>query len=164
MEHADWPALPYDEWAPTRRTLHLTSQMLGKVKLALAPPQPEWLHARLFLDARGIATGAIPCGTRTVGTGIDLLTSSLWLSTSDGRQQSIALTPDRSVADVWSGFRHALADLDVRGVGKLANALATARHRANRLASLDQCLDDLAPQQAGGAGHEDGHRVLRPEA
>ena len=59
-DHADWPALPYGEWAPTKKTLHLVVQMLGKAKLALAPPQPEWLHVPLFLGARGFATGPMP--------------------------------------------------------------------------------------------------------
>ena len=55
-----WPALPYEQWAATKRTLHMCAQMLGKAALALAPPQPEWLHARLCLDARGFTTGAMP--------------------------------------------------------------------------------------------------------
>jgi hypothetical protein len=40
-----WPALDYAEWAPTKKTLHMVAQMLGKARLAVSPPQPEWLHA-----------------------------------------------------------------------------------------------------------------------
>ena len=85
-EHADWPALPYAEWAPTRKTLHMVTQMLGKAKLALAPPQPQWLHSRLFLDARGFTTGPVPCAARVVTMGVDLFESELWVAASDGRR------------------------------------------------------------------------------
>jgi hypothetical protein len=58
-----WPAITYDEWAPTRKTLHLYAQMIGKLKLALHPPLPEWLHTGLLLDARGFATGRCPAAS-----------------------------------------------------------------------------------------------------
>ena len=51
-----WPAISYDEWAPTQETLHLYTQMIGKLKLALHPALPQWLHTGLLLDARGFAT------------------------------------------------------------------------------------------------------------
>jgi hypothetical protein len=47
MNHEAWPALPYANWAPTKKTLHMVAQMLGNARLALAPPQPEWLPAHL---------------------------------------------------------------------------------------------------------------------
>ena len=112
-DHADWPALPYGEWAPTKKTLHLVVQMLGKAKLALAPPQPEWLHVPLFLGARGFATGPMPYGFRTVSMGIDVFKSGLWLATSDGRTSAVPLGPDRCVADIWSDFRDALEGLGI---------------------------------------------------
>jgi Family of unknown function (DUF5996) len=107
-EHADWPALPYADWAPTKKTLHMVAQMLGKVKLALAPPQPEWLHVRLFMDPRGFATGPIPHGARTVSLGIDVVGGAVWLAASDGRSASVPLAPGRTVADIWADFRQAL--------------------------------------------------------
>ena len=103
-EHADWPALPYADWAPTKKTLHMVAQMLGKVKLALAPPQPQWFHVRLFMDPRGFATGPIPHGARTVSLGIDVFHGAVWLAASDGRSASVPLAPDRTVADVWADF------------------------------------------------------------
>jgi Family of unknown function (DUF5996) len=113
MEHPDWPALAYDDWAPTKKTLHLAAQMLGKAKLALAPPQPEWLHVRLFLDAHGLATGPLPYGARTVAMGIDVFHGRLWLASSDGRAEEVALGPERRVADVWSDFLDALSRLGI---------------------------------------------------
>ena len=112
-DHHDWPELPYAQWAPTRKTLHLAAQMIGKAKLAMAPPQPEWLHARLFLDSRGFATGSMPYGSRTVSMGIDVFASALWIAGSDGRSVTVPLAPDRCVADIWSDFLAALAGLDV---------------------------------------------------
>ena len=112
-EHADWPALPYAEWAPTKKTLHMVTQMLGKAKLALAPPQPQWLHSRLFLDARGFTTGPVPCAARVVTMGVDLFESELWVAGSDGRRASAVIGPGRSVAAIWAGFREALAEVGV---------------------------------------------------
>jgi hypothetical protein len=108
-----WPAIAYDEWAPTRKTLHLYTQMIGKLKLALHPPLPQWLHTGLLLDARGFATGPLPCGGRIVNAGIDVGDGALRLHTSDGGAAEIVLTGGRSVADVWADFRAALAALGV---------------------------------------------------
>jgi hypothetical protein len=112
-ERAEWPKLPYAEWAPTRRTLHMATQMIGKAKLALASPQPEWLHARLFLDGRGFATGPLPYGARTVSMGIDVFESVLWIAAGDGRVATVPLTSGRCVAVLWADFQAALAGLGI---------------------------------------------------
>jgi hypothetical protein len=108
-----WPALSYDQWAPTKKTIHLYAQMLGKLKLALNPPQPEWLHAGLALDARGLATGPLLRGGRVVDAAIDLFDGVLRLRASDGRGIEIPLVGGRTVADVWGDFQDALARLGV---------------------------------------------------
>jgi Family of unknown function (DUF5996) len=108
-----WPAISHDEWAPTQTTLHLYTQMLGKLRLALHPPLPEWLHAGLQLDARGFATGPLPCGERVVTGAIDVIDGALRLHTSDGQAAEIALTGGRSVAQVWADFLAALSKLGV---------------------------------------------------
>jgi hypothetical protein len=110
-EHADWPALPFEEWAPTKKTLHMVAQMLGKTKLALLPPQPEWFHARLLLDGHGFTSGPLPYRSSVVSLGIDVFQSTLWIAKSDGRSATVALGPDRSVAAIWSDFQGALAEL-----------------------------------------------------
>jgi hypothetical protein len=112
-DHPDWPELPYSEWAPTRRTLHMATQMIGKAKLAMAPPLPEWLNARLFLDSRGFVTGPLPYGSKTVSMGIDVFESALWIASGDGRPATLPLAPDRCVAVVWSDFQAALAELGI---------------------------------------------------
>jgi len=55
-----WPALPLDEWQDTYATLHMWSQVVGKVRLALAPPVNHWWHVALYVTARGLTTSAIP--------------------------------------------------------------------------------------------------------
>ena len=112
-DHADWPALPYEEWAPTKKTLQMCAQMLGKARLALSPPQPEWLHACLYLDGRGLTTGAMPYRERLVVMGIDVYEGSLWVDESDGRRLVVPLGPDRSVADIWSDFLAGLTGLGI---------------------------------------------------
>lgn len=107
-----WPRLDYEQWAPTKKTLQMCSQMLGKVRLALAPPQPEWLNACLQLDPRGLTTGAMPCGERLVTLRIDLAAARIEVVSNDGRDAMVPIG-DRCVADVWGGLRDALADLGV---------------------------------------------------
>lgn len=108
-----WPALPYEEWAPTKKTLHMCTQMIGKARLALASPQPQWLHTCLYLSPRGFSTGPMPEGARTISMGIDLFEPSVWLRASDGRAASVPLAGGRCVAEVWSGFNQALDELDL---------------------------------------------------
>ncbi len=111
MNHDVWPALTYGAWMPTKKTLHLCAQMIGKARLALAPPQPEWLHTCLYLDGRGFTTSAMPHGADIVSMGIDVYDSAIWIRVSDGRAATVPLSDGRCVADIWSGFQSALADL-----------------------------------------------------
>ena len=108
MTNDAWPTLPYAEWASTKKTLHLCAQMLGKVRLALAPPQPEWLHSCLYIDPRGFTTGAMPNGAQVVSAGIDLFDRVLWLRAGDGRSTSLPLVSGRSIAEIWADFQAAL--------------------------------------------------------
>ena len=62
---ADWPALPYEEWKDTLATLHLWTQIVGKIRLALTPWINHWWHVPLYVTARGLTTSPIPYGTRT---------------------------------------------------------------------------------------------------
>ncbi len=102
MTHTNaWPSLPYGEWAPTKKTFHMVGQMVGKVRLALAPAQPEWFNACLYLDGRGFTTGAMPHGDAVVSIGIDVYDSVIAIEVSDGRRRTVPLPPDRSVADIW---------------------------------------------------------------
>src|SRR3954466_7669748 len=86
-----WPALAYADWADSCNTLHLWTQVVGKVKLALAPLSNHWWSAVLFVTARGLTTGAMPYRGRALQIDFDFCTHALVLRTSDGCEQRVAL-------------------------------------------------------------------------
>lgn len=108
-----WPQLDYASWAPTKKTLQLYTQMLGKTRLTLAPPLPEWLHASLQLTARGFGTGPMPSKRDVVTAEIDVFDALIRLAVSDGRTSEISIADGRPVADVWREYRAALDALGV---------------------------------------------------
>jgi hypothetical protein len=63
-----WPNIEISRWAATKRSLHLYLQMLGKIRVALSPAQPNWMFTPLLFTAHGFTTGAIPCNGISVET------------------------------------------------------------------------------------------------
>ncbi|HEY7266716.1 MAG TPA: DUF5996 family protein [Solirubrobacterales bacterium] len=112
-----WPPLSYDAWSATCDTLHAHTQILGKLAVELAPPEPQLQHAALRLTPRGWETNALPApnGSGTIVAGLDLRAHEAFVDHTDGREARIALTPNRSVADVT---REVLADVE-RLAGKV---------------------------------------------
>ncbi len=110
---AEWPALPYEEWTATCDTLHLHTQVLGKLAATLAPPGPELQHAALRLTARGWETAPLPApdGSGALVAALDLRAHEALVEHSDGRVRRIALTPDRAVADVTRDLLAAVREL-----------------------------------------------------
>jgi Family of unknown function (DUF5996) len=98
----EWPALAYDDWKATCDTLHAHTQVLGKLAVVLAPPEPQLQHAALRLTARGWETLAlgVPDGSGALTVALDLRTHEAVLEHSDGRGQRVALTPNRPVGEV----------------------------------------------------------------
>jgi hypothetical protein len=107
---AGWPKTNYDEWNETCDTLHAHTQLLGKLAVALAPPEPQLQHAALRLTARGWETLPLPApdGSGSVVVALDLRNHEVVLETSIGRTSRVALTPHRSVGAV---SRHVLDEL-----------------------------------------------------
>jgi Family of unknown function (DUF5996) len=97
-----WPALEFDAWRDTCDTLHAHTQILGKLAVALAPPEPQLLHAALRLTARGWETRPLPApdGSGAFVAGLDLHAHEALAEHSDGRATRVPLAPDRAVADV----------------------------------------------------------------
>ena len=97
-----WPALSYDAWSATCDTLHAHTQILGKLAVKLAPPEPQLQHAALRLSPRGWETNALPApdGSGAIVAGLDLGTHEAFVEHSDGQETRIALTPHRPVAEV----------------------------------------------------------------
>jgi hypothetical protein len=110
---ANWPALDLTGWAGTKSALHHYAQMLGKLSLALAPDQPNWLFTSLALTMRGFTTRPIPYGDAAVQGSLDVFSSELVVEVSDGRRATIALVPARPVASVYADLCAALASLGV---------------------------------------------------
>jgi len=100
---ADWPALPaYDRWSATCDTLHAHTQVLGKLAVALAPPEPELQHAALRLTARGWETLPLPApdGSGSIVVGLDLRAHEALVEHSDGGSRRVALAGQRAVGAV----------------------------------------------------------------
>ena len=109
----DWPALPLAAWRETRDTLHMYTQIVGKIKLGLMPLERGWANVALFLTPRGFTTGAMPYGERMVQIDFDFVAHTIELTTSDGGARSIALLPARCVADIYAAIMAALGALGV---------------------------------------------------
>jgi hypothetical protein len=108
-----WPELGLDSWAPTKKSLHAYAQMLGKLRLALAPHQPNFLFTSLAHTARGVTTGAMPNGLRTIEASIDVFSAQLVLASSNGGEYRISLAEPQTVAGVFAEIHAGLAALDV---------------------------------------------------
>jgi hypothetical protein len=107
-----WPALPFDEWRDTFDTLHMEMQVLGKVRVALSPKEPEWAHVALYVTPRGLSTGAVPYPGGVLDVEADLIGHRVVLRTSKGDERTVALAA-RPVAEFYREFVAALAALGV---------------------------------------------------
>jgi hypothetical protein len=127
---ADWPPLPRTgAWPASQEYIHLVTQMLGKLRLALAPGQPEWLHASLALDTRGLTTGPLPWADHSVEVALDLVDAAVDVLASDGSKRRVPLLPGRDIADIWAAYLDALGELGVEA----------------RMRDKPQELEDAAP-------------------
>src|ERR1700755_3379417 len=98
-----WPPLPLESWEPTRATLHMWTQIVGKVRLALTPMVNHWWNVPLYVSARGLTTSSMPYRDLVVELEFDFISHQLILRKSDGNSASIALAP-KSVADFYDEF------------------------------------------------------------
>ncbi len=114
MPSLAWPALPpYDAWAATCDTLHAHTQVLGKLAVALAPPEPQLQHAALRLTARGWETLPLPApdGSGAFVAALDLRAHEALIEHSGGGTRRIALGPDRAVGEVTRDLLGAAREL-----------------------------------------------------
>src|SRR5215211_5691345 len=111
--HAEiWPELPLDAWQDTYMTLHRWTQIVGKIRLALAPMLNHWWQVPLYVTVRGLTTSPMPYGARSVQIDFDFIDHQLLIETSDGAQRTVALVP-RSVADFYKETMAQLRSLDM---------------------------------------------------
>ena len=110
---AAWPALPYEAWSATCETLHAHTQVLGKLAVTLAPPEPQLQHAALRLGARGWETLPLPApdGSGAIVVALDLHAHDVAIDHSDGRMRRVPLTPNRPVGEVTREVLGAIGEL-----------------------------------------------------
>jgi Family of unknown function (DUF5996) len=134
-----WPPLPYDSWKDTYATLHMWTQIVGKVRLALTPWLNHSWHVALYVTSRGLTTSPIPDGTRSFQIDFDFISHALRISTSDGAERQFAL-PGHSVASFYESVMAALVELGIRVIiDEMPNELPDPIHfsQDNRHATYD---------------------------
>jgi hypothetical protein len=109
---SEWPPLSYESWRDTCDTLHAHTQLLGKLAVALAPPEPELQHAALRLTARGWETTALPApdGSGALVVALDLHAHEAVVEHTGDPARRVALTPDRPVGTVTREVLEAARD------------------------------------------------------
>lgn len=107
-----WPELPTAAWSETYATLHLWTQVIGKIRLARSPWLNHSWHVALYVTARGLTTSSIPDGARSFQIDLDFIDHALRISTSDGAQLQFALA-GQSVASFYAGVKADLAELGI---------------------------------------------------
>jgi hypothetical protein len=112
MKQDTWPPLSFPEWKDTCATLHLWTQIVGKIRLVQTPWTNHSWHVTLYLTARGLTTSPIPHGTRTFEIDFDFVDHQLRIEKSDGKAQTIKLQP-QSVAKFYHSIMAALDELEL---------------------------------------------------
>jgi Family of unknown function (DUF5996) len=107
-----WPALSLDAWEDTRDTLHMWTQIVGKVRLALTPLLNHWWEVPLYISARGLTTSAIPYHQGVFDVEFDFIDHNLVIRTSEGSTKTFPLKA-QSVADFYKDFMAALKSLGI---------------------------------------------------
>ena len=107
-----WPELPLESWQDTYHTLHMWSQIVGKVRLALSPRVNHWWEVPFYVNSVGLTTSAIPYRKGVFEIQFDFIHHKLVIQTSHATSKTIALTP-RSVADFYREFMATLASLGI---------------------------------------------------
>jgi hypothetical protein len=107
-----WPALPLEDWQDTYATLHMWTQIIGKIRKTLTPLVNHWWNVTLYVTPRGLTTSAVPFGTGNFDIQFDFLEHQLVIRTTEGETRAIQLRP-RSVADF---YREVMLELHSLGI------------------------------------------------
>ncbi len=112
MSEQAWPALPFIGWQDTCMTLHMWTQVVGKIRLALEPMVNHWWQVPLYVTATGLTTSPMPYGARSVQIDFDFCRHTLDIVTNDRRRAEIGLAP-MTVAEFYEKTMQALRDLGI---------------------------------------------------
>ena len=107
-----WPALPYTHWKDTYATLHMWTQIVGKVRLALSPPVNHYWGCTLYVSSRGLTTSPIPYANGAFEVQFDFIAHTLEITSTTGQSRSFRLMP-RTVAEFYAEFMAALESLGI---------------------------------------------------
>lgn len=105
-----WPSLPLEDWEPTRATLHMWTQIVGKIRLTQTPLVNHWWNVPLYISSRGLTTTAMPYSSIHFEMEFDFIDHNLVIKCSDGALRTVKLSP-KSVADFYQETMAALDDL-----------------------------------------------------
>src|SRR5947199_436929 len=114
-----WPLLPYEAWKETLDTLHMWTQIVGKVRMELSPFVNHWWHVTFYVTARGLTTSPIPYRGSTFEVDFDFIEHNLFIQTSEGTLKAMPLI-SRPVADFYQEF---MASLHALGIEVTINTL-----------------------------------------
>ena len=128
-----WPALPFADWRDTAATLHMWTQIVGKIRMTQSPWLNHSWHVTLYVTPRGMTTGTIPHGDRTFSIAFDFIDHQLRIHTCDGGDESIPLVP-QDTADFYLAV---MSTLDGLGYPVAINATPKLKKpfRSPRIAS-----------------------------
>lgn len=112
---ADWPSLRVEDWADTRDTLHMWTQIVGKLRMANAPLLNHWWQVTLYVSPRGLTTGTVPYRGGVFDIEFDFVEHRLRIRGSDGGSGGFALRA-MPVAEFYTRIRHALGELGIESV------------------------------------------------
>src|SRR3977135_338653 len=110
MTQNSWPALRFADWQDTCATLHMWTQVVGKIRMAQTPLVNHWWNVPLYVSASGLTTSPIPYGERIFEIEFDFIDHKLLIKCSDGAATELALRP-QSVADFYAEVMEALQGL-----------------------------------------------------
>jgi Family of unknown function (DUF5996) len=107
-----WPSLPLEAWSDTCATLHMWTQIVGKIRLAQSPWINHSWHVTLYVTSRGLTTSPIPYGNRTFQIDFDFINHQITIQSSDGGMAGFSLQP-QSVAAFYGRLKDEMAKLDL---------------------------------------------------
>jgi hypothetical protein len=107
-----WPSLAVKDWQDTYGTLHMWTQIVGKIRLVQTALINHWWNTTLYVTSRGLTTSSMPYGNRTFQMDFDFIEHRLLINTNDGSTKSLALKP-RSVADFYADVMDTLKSLEI---------------------------------------------------
>jgi Family of unknown function (DUF5996) len=108
-----WPELPYEDWKPTKQTLHRYAQIVGKIRMALVPPLNHWWHVTLYVSARGLTTGPMPYRDLTAEIELDFVDHRANVRASDGTSVAFPLRDRLACAQFYTDLFAALREVGI---------------------------------------------------